>query len=290
MMITLPAAIDSAISDALVLLESRLVCASHEATTHQVVWVGGWGADANTIHAVGAYLVGLRVAAVQQSLTIRAAIKNTPEDRAEVVTSVEAIVGASNAALTQDQKEDERNPWLAEGLWHLCLMLASRRKELHPGGEVVALDFPHVAAKDHGLDVVAIYRSNGAFGLSLVESKAYAQDPNKAISDAVAFFRDVDAGIHDTRIRQVVAGMRSALPKDLQDAISPSLWKAHRTYIPNPHYDISVAKDWSNARPSLNGLKAPVHIMPHQVDTFATFFDNVADAMRSFAASLPSHV
>lgn len=289
-MTTLPTAIDSAIANALHLLEGSLTCNYAQATTHEVVLVIGWGADAKTIDAVGAYLVGLRVAAIKQSLAVMAALEDTAEDRAEVVAGVEAIVGADNTALTQDQKEDERNPWIAEGLWHFCMMLASRRAELHPRGEVVALDFPHVAAKDHGLDVVAIYRSATGFGLSLVESKAYRIDPNQAISNAVDFFRKVDAGAHDPRIRQVVAGMRSALPQDLQGAISPSLWKADRTYIPNPHYDLSVTQVWTNTRHSFRGLKAPVLVMPHPIHTFAAFFDSVADAMRRFAASLPSHV
>ena len=69
-----------------------------------------------------------------------------------------------------------------------------------------------MAAKDHGLDVLAIYRDGTEYGLAIVECKAYESDPNGAINDAVKTFKQVDNGRHDSRIRQFVATVRSALP------------------------------------------------------------------------------
>jgi hypothetical protein len=158
---------------------------------------------------------------------------------------------------------------------------------MHPHGPIVALDLPHIAAKDHGFDVVGIYRRSTAYGVSFVESKAYENDPNGAINDAVAFYQEIESGKYDARARQVVASMRDSLAADEQGAISASLWKDERVYLPNPHYDASTAMDWTNTRPSFKGLAVPtdrIVIMPHAIQQFPKFFDDVADAMLTHAA------
>lgn len=285
----LPAQLETAIAAAVALLEAKLRCTPHEAETHRALTVDGWTDAAETVDAVAAYLVGLLATAISRTLEIRAQLEDTPRDRLELERNVERITGTDAAPLNDDQKEDERNPWIAEGLWHLCLFLASRRAELHPLGTVIALDFPHVTAKDHGLDVMAIYRTPDAFGVSFVESKAYENDPNKAINKATVFFGEIDDGKHDERIRQVVATMRASMPASQQQAVSPSLWKDVRAYLPNPHYDGARAMDWTNARPSFAKLRVPrdrILIMPHAVPQFSQFFDAVATAMRRFVATL----
>ena len=79
-------------------------------------------------------------------------------------------------------------------------------------------------AEDHGPDVIALHFETGVMGLLIVESKAYKNDPNGAINDAVKFFLEVDNGLHDTRMRQIVQGIRSHLSDEHKNAISPSFW------------------------------------------------------------------
>ena len=83
--------------------------------------------------------------------------------------------------------------------------------------------------------------------------------------------------------------MRHSLPAQMQEIISTSLWKQYRSYIPNPHYDMCCAIDWTNPRPSFNNLepeKTNIIIMPHIISGFDEFFDSIAKKMRDFVKSL----
>jgi len=221
------------------------------------------------------------------TLAVRASVEDTDDDRLELLRNVEAITGTAANQLSDEKKQDERNPWIAEGMWHLCLFLSSRNQAFHSTGTVIALDRPHIGAKDHGFDVVALYETAQAdFGVSLVECKAYEKDPGKAINVAVEFFRAFDGGKHDARIRQVVSYFRELLHAQKQQRISPSLWKTARLYLPNPHYDAASAVDWLTKRPSFKSLKFPVIVMPHAVPSFRTYFDRVAMAMLAFGGTL----
>jgi len=285
----LPDALDAAVVAGLNNLEMHVRCTPQEAKTHRAVLIEGWGDDSARIDAVAAYLVGLLASTVSRALVVRAAITDTPADKAELLRSVEAIAGSKSKPLSTDKKQDERNPWIAEGISHLVLVLSARRAELHPIGTIVAVDFPHVGAKDHGFDVVALYHSGGTYGMSFVESKAYANNPSGAVNDAVVFFRAFDSGDHDVRARQTVSALRSALPLADQSAVSPSLWKDLRAYLPNPHYDSLNVVDWTTTRPSFKGLKVKreqIVVMPHSIAKFAEFFDAVGAAMLSLAEKL----
>lgn len=288
----LPTQLENAVADAIILLQQKMRVSLDAATTHQVLIIEGFGDGADTITAAAVYLVGLLASAITRTLSVRASIENSTSDRNELLRNVEAITGTQATPLTTNQKQEERNPWLSEGLWHLCLFLASKRPDMHPPGQIVALDLPHIAAKDHGFDVIGMYRVKDSFGVSFVESKAYENNPNKAISDAVRFYKSIDRGEHDARARQIVSSMRDALPVADQRAISPSLWKHTRVYLPNPHYDASSNLDWKNDRPSFTGLTVPadrIIIMPHIIQGFSAFFDQIASEMLNFAGRL-SHV
>lgn len=286
---SLSAHIEQVMQNALTYLVSVLNLEVIEAPTHRVVVITGWNYSDKVRQAIARYLVGLIACAIDAALNIRADLEDTPEDRSEIFQNVIAIVGEQTDQLSTDKKQDERNPWIAEGIWHLCLAVANRRPELHPMGSVIALDYAHISAKDHGLDVAAIYEGSLGFGLTLVESKAYAGDPSGAINRAVNFFREVDAGKHSVRIRQAVQIMRTALPEERQNQITPSFWKRIRSYVPNPHYDSNQVVDWANRRPSFGSLqpgRENIVIMPHAISGFDEFFDSIADEMRMFAGSL----
>lgn len=266
-------------------------------TTHQALIVAGWDDNDSCRQAIAHYLVGIRACAIDAALNIKATLTDTTEDRTEILQSVLAVVGKTNEWSSDPEeceeqrafKQDERNPWIAEGIWHLCLAVAAHRSEIHPMGNIILLDYAHIKAKDHGLDVSAIYQANGETGISLVETKAYRNNPNGAISAAVGFFRDVDKGNHSTRIRQAVQIMRTALTPELNGTISSSFWKQNRTYICNPHYHADHSVDWTNARTSFRNLEPEpdyIAIMPHCIVDFDLFFDDIAEKMRTFANSL----
>ncbi|NTX14568.1 hypothetical protein HUA76_27575 [Myxococcus sp. CA056] len=286
---SLPDTLTNAIKQALEELPTHLTWSSSTSTTHEVLQVVGWGKNTKAIDAVATYFVGLLVSSITRALQIRAQVQDTLEDKLEILKSVESLAGSPSVPLSPKQKTDERNPWMAECLWHLCLNLSSKLPALHPHGQVVALDFPHIAAKDHGFDVIALYLKGNTLGISIVESKAYENNPNGAISDAVEFYRSVDQGTHDVRLRQTVSAFRESIPANLQGILSASLWKNIRTYLPNPHYNNTAAVDWTNQRHSFKTLKvgkSQILIMPHETSGFSTFFDAIGASMWQFAQSL----
>jgi hypothetical protein len=281
--------VDIAIGNALNLLEQTIQIQHSAISTHQVVVVTGWNASTAVRQAIAIYLVGLRVCAVNAALKIRAELTNTPTSRAEVVRNVEAIVGPNGAGLTVEQVERNRNPWIAEGLWHLCFALSQRVAAIHPPGKLIALNLPHAEATEHGIDVAAIYDTGSTFGLSIVETKAYPNHPNNAIHDAVGFFRKVDAEEFSLKIRQTIQRMRADLSANFQTRISPELWRQTRCYMPNPHYDASHAINWDNPRRSFKNLvPGPngIFIMPHAAQGFVAYFNDIAAQMFTFARSL----
>ena len=289
---SLPNQIEEAMRNAIAHLAVALRFEAINATTHKALIVTGWDENDSTRQAIAHYLVGIRACAMDAALNIRANLADTAEDRVEVLQSVIEVVGETNDELTEQQrrfKRDERNPWIAEGIWHLCMAVAAQRAEIHPMGNIILLDYAHIKAKDHGLDVAAIYQASDTTGISLIESKAYKDDPNGAINAAVGFFRDVDEGKHSTRIRQAVQIMRTALTTEQNATISASFWKQNRTYICNPHYHATHNMDWNNTRTSFRNLKLEplyIAIMPHSILDFDRFFDDIADKMRNFANSL----
>jgi len=293
----LPERIEEAMTHAIQYLGGVLEWEILEAPTHRTVIVTGWNRGSLQRQAIARYLVGLRACAIDAALNIRAKLEDSEEDRIEVLGNVIAIVGEDNAEETEEQKRRktyERNPWIAEGIWHLCMAIAAQQHpEIHPPGVIFALNYAHVATKDHGLDVAAIYEisKRDLFGLSLIESKAYKDNIGGAISDAVGFFREVNKRKHSLRIRQTVQIMRSSLPGDKQAQIPNSFWKRTRAYLPNPHYDASCRVDWTNSRPSfrtlgLDGVNIDIIVMPHIINEFDNFFNEIADEMRAFARSL----
>lgn len=286
--LTLSQGIESGVLEALQTLGAKITAQRLAAQTHSALIVSGWN-DPAAIVAIAWYMVGQRAQAVSIALRIQALLENTKADQAEVQLNVEKIVGSQKQPLTDQQKTDERNPWMAEVLWHLCLFLSKANQPLRAVGELVALEEVHIGTKDHGPDIVALYKEGDGFGISIVETKAYETNPNKAINDAVDYFREVDGGAHDLRLRQTVSHMRNSLPPESQALISPSLWKMTRTYLPNPHYDDSVEMDWTNTRPSfrtLNGGSKRIVIMPNAIPGFSVFFDAVADQMREIVEKM----
>ena len=285
--------LETDINDALAVLKDTLRCSSSNCESHVTVIVAGLTDDERVLEAIARYLVGIRASAIDAALNIKAELEDTQEDRSEILKSVIQIV-KQEVALPRDPSPGwvirERNPWIAEGIWHLLMALAASRPDIHPPGLILLLNYPHIKAKDHGLDVSAIFDGTNGMGFSIIETKAYKDDPNGAISDATDFFREVRKGTHDSRIRQVIQTMRKALPETEQHRISGSFWKRNRVYIYNQHCSQSDgAPRWTSRRPSLEALLSAnerVFIMPNDLADFDQFFDDIANRMRRYAEEL----
>ena len=276
--------------DALAFAAANLTFGTSSVSTHQVITIGGWNASPQMRQRVARYLVGLRINAITAGLAVRAELIGTDADLiVEVPNNVQEIIGATATSLSADQISKHRNPWMAEGLWHLCLAAAQRRAELHPPGAVMAVSLPHPKATDHGIDLAALYYRNGAIGLSIVETKAYQTDVAGAMHSSTVYFREIEEGGHGVRLRHLIATLRGGLPANNQPSFSDALWKKTRCYLPNPHYDAAHGPDWATARPSLGALvpgAANVYVMPHAISGFTAFFEAISEEMRAAANSL----
>lgn len=262
--------------------------------THSVIKVSGWQ-NAEALGALALYLVALRASVIDQAGRICSELIGNPRNFTDdLFRSVDEIVvqpDSSNESLTE-WKSKWRNPWIAEGMWHCCMWVAKEREDLHPHGNVIAVDFSHISPKDHGLDVTALYvKEDGSLGMSFVETKAYRDNPNRAITDAVAMFKAIETGKHDTRLRQMVTSFRSVIDEQHMEQLYLSLWKNERILIPNPHYEATdVTVRWRRRRAVFRELTAHVVVMPHGVNDYDAFFDVVASEMRRKAQEVAAYV
>jgi len=290
----LPDTLCSLINTSLVTLAKKLTVSNLTTISHDVSAVTGWH-DRVAIEALAIYLVALRACVVNQAGDICLDLIGGKIDFAsDILRSVEEIVTqpVHSKEKEKDWKATWRNPWIAEGIWHCLMRLAMEDLRFHPVGAIIALDFSHVSPKDHGLDVTVLYlKADGNMGMSLVETKAYKNDPNGAIADAVSMLKEIENGRHDTRIRQMVVSFQAVIDEKYRPKLTLSLWKKERRLIPNPHYEARGATvDWSRKRPVFSGLSAPVLVMPHAINGYDAFFDTISQEMQSQALRLVADV
>ena len=287
------AAFVSRLNSALEFLAERIVIEVTDAPSHRVITLSGWVDDAAAERAIAEYLVGLRMMMVSAALQIQGNLLGTQVDSAPSVRrNVEFIVGSSNSSLSERQIVQERNPWIAEAIWHLCLHISRQLPSVHPIGSILAVDYAHSFAKEQGLDVAALYISgSGCVGLTIVETKAYEARATQAVIDAAAMFRAVNEDKMDVEVRRAVSIMRGALPPEYQQLVTGTFWKDERTCIPNPHYDpiASAPVNWTEKRSTLTSLGVDsehVLLMPHCIPAFREFFARIANNMRIFAEEM----
>ncbi|NME68199.1 hypothetical protein [Flammeovirga aprica] len=285
--------LEDKIYEELIFLSDKLTCVEEASTTHKIVKVTGWEVSNDIKKSIATYFVGLRALAIDELFQIRMQMwEETPEDVNRLKCFVTDIIGETTTSLSIEQKQDERNPWLSEALWHLCFYLASdcEKDEFHPPGKIISINSPHLNAKDHGMDVYAIFKDiNDELGFTIVETKAYKRDPNQAIQKANTFFKKVENGNYDLEIRQYVQAQRSRLKNKYNLDLNKAFWQDNKVYIPNPHYDSSVVINWQNKRSSFESLEVDLErkiIMPNSLNNFDTFFDDISEHMRQIINSL----
>lgn len=283
------------LTDAIATLSRELTASTPTpASSHETLLICGLS-DESVKEALATYLVGLQLTAVDQAGRICTdLIGEAPGDAQQIVRDIEyLVVPSQDVSDIPHWKSTFRNAWIAEGIWHCCMRVAMVKHELHPHGEVIAIDYAHISPKDHGLDVTVMYKmaDGSSVGLSFIETKAYSYSPNKAIADAVSMHAAIERGVHDARLRQVLSNMRSYLDVSEKPLVKASLWKNECMHIPNPHYESEGATvNWDRERRVFSGLKHPVTVMPHAISGFDAFFDEMGDMMllraHEFAANV----
>lgn len=276
------------VEQALSTLATKVGAVATTCSTHTLLLATGVGRDATVVRSVAVYLTGAIAGCLEMNMQIRLALFDDKTLSNELFDGVVAVIGPDNA-IDHDRKVTERNPWMWEGLSHLLLHLWRASADKHPPGEIIAKTLIHLDAKDHGLDVVALYRGPMQLGVTAGECKAYLGRPAAAIRDAANTLGELDTDRRDNEVRAAIITMAGVLsPEDRKNLVG-TFWKRERAYLPLVCCDSGSAIDWATDRPTLGALARPVDrkfLIPVCIDGAEQFFDEVADAMRSFSRSL----
>ena len=282
---------DEAVDQALDTLAERLrIREAHAHDSHTDLAVVGL-ADTRVIDALGLYLVGLLAGVVHTNLRLSTALlEQTPEGHAQLGLDVEARLtprADASSWVVDHFDANVRDPWIAEGVGHAVLAVRKRKDTACLSGPVAAMCVPHVKPSQQGLDLFALYDDQGMPAMALGEAKATLANGSGRLSEAIAFFRDVERGDRDVDIRMQVVVLHDALKPALQQALSGSFWKKRACYLPVIAHGDDV--DMNLPRPALRAIaraathKRVLHIRP---DDYAGFFDGIADAMRAAVAKI----
>ena len=259
-----------------------------ELANHSVVQVKGLDSREEVVEGIAVYLVGAIAGCIEFNLQIRAALFNEKRLSRDLLRDVVQIVGATNS-IEENVKIYDRDPWLWEGISHLLFHLSLTDPAKHPPAPLIAKSSLHLSAKDHGLDIVALYGVD-SLGVSAAECKAYLQRPSDAIADAANRLREIDHELRDSEIRSVLVQLRPSLSSSQQTKLASAFWYQERAYFPMVCCDAKYGVDWTEDRIVLSRLVPPAnrkHLVPASIDDARRFFDAVADAMRSYAAGKP---
>lgn len=276
---------DAAVNQALDVLGAGLeLREAYAHDSHIALSITGLG-EQTVIDALGLYLVGLLAGIVRTNLELSTALLNrTPEGRAQLAADVEARLtpraGASQWTL-EHFAADVRDPWIAEGIGHAILAVRNRIETVCLSGAVAAITVPHGKPSQQGLDLLAIYDDEGLPAIALGEAKATRENGSARLTEAIAFFRAVEAGERDVDIRMQVVLLREALDEPLRLGLSGSFWHQRACYLPLIAHGDDV--DMSTPRPALLAIGRPatqkrvIHCRPAD---YTRFFEAVAAAMR----------
>ncbi|QGQ24708.1 hypothetical protein F1728_19340 [Gimesia benthica] len=278
-----PKNIPADVGNALAALNSILLISHSECKTHSVLEVTNF-IHKDSLAATAVYLVSCISQSIEANLSIRQALFDEEYFERDLLNDVTSVVG--NADVDDNFKTMERNPWMWEAISHMLIHLSDNNQEYHPMGKILVKTSVKHDVHDHGLDLIAIYRST-AIGISAGECKAYFDNPSEGVSDASRKLREVDSNKRDIEIRAAVVQMRSALPESEQSQIAGSFWRNERSYIPFVCFDETHTKNWTRKRPSIGNLSVPVSnkcLVPFSVQNAKEVFDVICEGMRFYAS------
>lgn len=239
--------------------------------------------DLAVVRALGIYLAACIAGGVKANLKIALDLFDVvPQEAAALQKDVHQLIGANNQ-VSNEFKATRRNPWIAEGIAHLCARLSHDHTHLGPLGRIEVVTNVHDDVTDHGLDQLAIYEDGGFLGISIGESKASNGNISANVTDAADNFASVQNGDHDAHIRRTVNHLRDSLPAALQTLITKSFWRDRRSFLAFAVYNNADTFQPQRARQSLQKLPGAPHsvnLICITLDHYDVFFDGIATAIR----------
>jgi hypothetical protein len=274
------------ISNALEGLRDALTLDAHHPppASHGVIHISGIEAD-QAVSNLGIYLVGIIASVVAVDLSVSERYLGAGPDYAEELRrDVERVIGATNQ-LTDGFRNTRRNPWVAECLAHLLLMITGQGPGVCVPGRVWAATVPHDKVSKQGLDLLAVYDDDGRPSLCIGESKASALNAAHHLNASIRLFREVDARERDYEIRvMMINSLDSHIPTDVRDQVPGMFWRDRRLYMSVIGFLGDSGFDASTDRPGTFGtlLVTVEHrkCVSLALQDFHGFFDAVADKMR----------
>jgi hypothetical protein len=253
--------------------------------SHIVIRVTGLESD-EAVGALGTYLTGLiaGLVAVDLSITERY-VGALPEDAGQLRSEVERVIGTSND-VADHFRDTRRNPWIAECLAHVLLMIAGGEPGPCVPGRIWAVTLPHDKVSQQGLDLVAVYEDDSLPALCIGESKASELSAAPHLNRSIRLFREIDARDRDYQIRVVmINSLEAHLPAELREQVPGMFWRDRRLYMPVIGYSAVSDFDPTTNRPTTFGELLVAldrrRCVAIALNDFHTFFDGVSDAMRA---------
>jgi hypothetical protein len=272
------------VSQAINALTRALTTDARTAASHRLTIVGGIEEpEAMKAFATYALVAGI-CQGVRMNLAIAAELLGSgPEFKKELQRDVESIIGADNG-ISNDFREDQRDPWFTECLAHALLRISRDVADLAPPGRLEALTLVHTDVRDHGLDLVGFHLEQALLGLTIAEAKASESNASNHGAATAVLFREIDAGSRDREIRGKVQLLREVLSPPQQELITPSFWHGRRTYFPIMSYSGGSSFRPARSRPTYAALAVGtdrIRLLAVPLTDYRRFFDQLADLVRA---------
>ena len=241
------------------------------------------------VEALGTYLVGLIAGVVAIDLRVSERYLGVGAEFAgQLQAEVERVVGSSNE-ISAGFRDTRRNPWIAECLGHLLLMIAGDEPGVCVPGRVWAATVPHDKVSKQGLDLVAVYDEGGLPALCIGESKASSAYAASHLNSAIRLFREVDSRHRDYEIRlTMINSLDAHIPPEVRDRVPAMFWRDRRLYMPVIGSSADSDFDPATNRPTTFGSLLVAldqrRCVSVSMQDFHDFFDRVADSMRAAIA------
>lgn len=276
--------IEDLVANALTGLRQELTVQAQQVGSHVVVVVDGLEKPA----AVEAFATYALVVGIGQAVRVNLAIATEmfgdgPQFVDALRRDVERTIGASNT-ITDDFREDQRDPWFTECLGHLLLNLSRDVTALGPPGTIQALTLVHTDVRDHGLDLVGLHMEQALLALNVAEAKASENNASNHSGATATLFAEVDNGARDMEIRAKVQILREALPAERQALVTPAFWHARRSYAAVISYAHASPFSPAHQRPTFAALAVGadrVRLLAVPLANYKQFFDTLADRVRA---------
>jgi hypothetical protein len=270
------------ISNSITTIESAITVTQETANSHVCTMVYGLE-HPKPIQAIGIYLAACISTAIKANLEIALDLTgSSPNELTQLRNTVHRIIGPDNQ-ISNIEKETRRNPWITEGLAHLCAMLSRKQQFLFPAGRIEALNLVHSDVTDHGLDHFGIFHRSKKLGVSIGECKTSDKDISGNLTDASTKFHEVINGIHDPRIRTHIQYLRASLPSEIESLITQTFWKEKQLFTAYISYPEHLSFNAKRRRPTfenIQGSPSSVNVISFELKDFDAFFNNLSDAIR----------